>query len=659
MTNQPTRSALEGRGVSEPFAPSVRTRDLLFTNATIVDVVLQSTYRGWFTVEAGRFVEVEAGDPSEEQLAALDVTERVDLGGAWVQPGMIDAHMHIESSLITPRRFAETALKRGTTTILQDPHEVANVLGAPGIEWMMHASRGLPLRIYSAISSCVPATSADIETPNASITAEEVTALAANHDVIALGEVMDFRGLIMGNPHLSGIVAAGARSGISLEGHVPSLSGPELSRYVAHGIRSDHTLASPAKLLEELRKGLWVMIQEKSLTSEVVAEIMRLPDRSRVMLITDDVMPDRLLSGHMDRLVRVAVEQGWAPLDAVAAATLRPASYLGFHDLGLIAPGARADFLVMDGELVYPPRDVYVNGEAVVTGGEVVPFKAETPGGPAGVRTSFGLRGVTADALRFGGTGRGHRILRARVIEVNQVNSFTTLAERDVTFKDGVPEDQDLALACVIPRAALTVGAAGAAGATDGTGAAGAAATGSAAAGAGVTDPYQPVVCLVAGFGLKHGGYATSFAHDSHNFFLLGRDPEAMHAALSAVVDAGGGMAFAGKAGSGAGAAGGAGGVGGAIPDAPTGGTNEPQTERPLTLLPLPLAGQLSDEPAEQVGATFARLEQELRAAGVGVKAPILLLTLLSLSVSPDFKVTDKGIVDVQARRILAPEVEE
>lgn len=602
MSGQPKQSA--------PFAPSVEKRDTLFTNATIVDVVLQTTYAGWFTVEDGRFVEVEAGTPSEEQLAALTVARQVDLGGAWVQPGMLDAHMHIESSLVTPRRFAEAALKRGTTTILQDPHEVANVLGAPGIEWMMHASRGLPQRMFTAISSCVPATSVDIETPNATITAEEVTALAANPDVIALGEVMDFRGLILGNPHLAGIVAAGARAGLSLEGHVPSLSGPELSRYVAFGIRSDHTLASPAKLLEELRKGLWVMIQEKSLTPDVVAEIMRLPDRSRVMLITDDVMPDRLQEGHVDRIVRVAVEQGWDPLDAVAAATLRPASYLGFHDLGLIAPGARADFLVLEDALSYPPTHVYVGGEQVVQDGTVVPFEAVTPAGPAGVRTDFDLRGLTVDALRFGAStsgaaGAGSRSVQARVIEVNQVNSFTTLAERTVVLENGVPEDEDLALACVIPRAALTAGTPGPA--------------------------YEPVVCLVAGFGLTHGGYATSFAHDSHNFFLLGRDPEAMHAALSSVVAAGGGMAFA--------------------------GSSPGSEERPLTLLPLPLAGLLSDEPAAEVGATFAQLEQELRDAGVGVKAPILLLTLLSLSVSPDFKVTDKGIVDVQARRILAPQV--
>src|SRR5690606_8638508 len=162
--------------------------------------VTHAVFRGWFTVLDGRFVEVEEGDgPLPGEVEAAEV---VDLGGAYVQPGMLDVHMHIESSNVTPRRFAEGALPRGTTTVLQDPHEVANVLGGPGIRWMVEASRGLPLRVYSAISSCVPATSPDIETPNASITPAEVAELAKEPDVLALGEVMDFQGLVAGDDHL-------------------------------------------------------------------------------------------------------------------------------------------------------------------------------------------------------------------------------------------------------------------------------------------------------------------------------------------------------------------------------------------------------------------------------------------------------------------------
>ncbi|HRP46203.1 MAG TPA: adenine deaminase C-terminal domain-containing protein [Trueperaceae bacterium] len=577
----------------KPFAPSLTARDLLVKNAMLVDVVTQSSYRGWFTVQGGRFVEVEAGDPTPADLAGLSIAKQRDLGGAWVQPGMLDVHMHIESSLVTPRRFAEAALPHGTTTVLQDPHEVANVAGAAGIRWMLEASRGLPQRMFTAISSCVPATSADIETPNASITPAEVSELARAPEVIALGEVMDYQGLVAG-----AMVAAASAAGLSIEGHVPSLSGTALSRYVANGVRSDHTLASPAKLLEELRKGLWVMLQEKSLTLEVVQTVAALPDRSRILLITDDVMPDRLLTGHVSRLVDLAVDLGWPVLDAIASATVRPASYLGMHDLGLLAPGALADFVVTDDLAAFPPREVHVAGKLVAEGGEtVVPSVSASSLESAAVgRPTFVPGNVSAEALRFSGQAGAHSVL-ARVIAVNLINSFTTLSERQVDLLDGLPVDPDIALACVVPRAALQPGA----------------------------GSYEPAVCLVAGTGLHRGAYASSFAHDSHNVFLFWRDPLALARSLAALAGAGGGMAF----------------------------TDGEET----TLLPLPLAGLLSDEPVGVVGAQFAALEAALRGAGMHVKAPILLLTLLPLSVSPDFKVTDKGIVDVQARRILAPTV--
>lgn len=578
--------------------PDLARRDLLVTGATLVDVFTQTNYPGWFTVADGRFVEVEAGSPTPSDLAGLTVAARRDLGGAFVQPGMLDVHMHVESSLVTPRRFAEAALPHGTTTILQDPHEVANVQGAEGVRRMIRAARGLPQRVYAAISSCVPATSPDIETPNAALGAEDVTALAAEPEVMALGEVMDFQGLVHGDAKLRAIVAAARRAGLGVEGHVPSLTGVELSRYVAHGIRSDHTLATPAKLREELRKGLWVMLQEKSLTPDVVAAVVALPDRSRVLLITDDVVPNRLVDGHLSRVVALAIEAGWPALDAVASATLRPATYLGLADLGAVAPGARADFLVTDALCAYPPREVHVDGRLVAEAGRVV-VAVPAPAVDWGPATALASGNVAAEALGFGGPERRHgrHHVTARVIEVNQVNSFTTLRERQVELVDGVPTDPDLALACVIPRARL---------AAEGEG-------------------YRPTVCLVAGTGLEAGGYASSFAHDSHNVFLFGRDRALMKAALERVAEVGGGMAFT--------------------------------TGRDTALLPLPIAGLLSDAPVPEVAARFDALEGALRDAGMSVKTPVLLLTLLPLSVSPDYKVTDLGVVDVQARRVLSPEV--
>jgi adenine deaminase len=305
-------------------------------------------------------------------------------------------------------------------------------------------------------------------------------------------------------------------------------------------------------------------------------------------------MPNRLTSGHMSRIVATAIAQGWAPLDAVAAATLRPASYLGLRDLGAIAPGQHADYLVCDALNAWPPRQVVRGGAVVAGGGRIVPFAAETPADPL-LATTFAVREVP-DALLALPTGPGRRTVRARVIVVNDVNSFTRLEERDVVVEDGVPVDDDLALALVIPRAALR-------------------------------GPLPPrfEVGLVAGLGLRRGGWASSFAHDSHNVFVLGRSPVDMAAALRAALDGGGGMAFA------------------------------PGEARPVAALPLPLAGLLSDEPIDAVAAGFDALERGLREAGVAVKHPVLLLTLLPLTVSPDWKISDKGIVDVERRRVLPP----
>lgn len=579
---------------------------MLVKNATIVDVVTHTTYTGWFTVDAGCFVEVESGEP--DPAAETAATAVVDVDGAYVQPGMLDIHMHIESSLVTPRRFAEAALPRGTTTVLQDPHEIANVLGAAGIRWMLEASRGLPLRVYTAVSSCVPATSASIETPNASITPADVTDLAKEAEVVALGEMMDFHGLIEGDEHLRAMLRAGADAGLTLEGHVPSLTGPELSRYIAHGIRSDHTLMTPTKLLEQLRKGMWVMIQEKSLTADVVATINALADRSRVLLITDDVMPNRLTGGHLDRVVRLAIAAGWEPIDAIASATVRPATYLGLHALGTVTPGSMADFIVTPELAAYPPHRVYVAGHLVAEAGRtVVPSRPSPHPTPvAGLDERFDSSTFDASSLRFGHDRKAHgregdgasgdTTVRARVIEANDENSFTTLSERDVTLRDGVPVDPGLALAAVIPRAAARPGA----------------------------EPFVPVVCLIAGLGLSSGAYATTFAHDSHNVFVVGREPEAMVIALTDVLAAGGGMAFA-------------------------------QADGESVLLRLPLAGLLSDDHIDEVAATFGLIETRLRAAGMTARNPVLLLTLMPLTVSPDYKLSDKGVVDVQGRRVLAP----
>ena len=565
--------------------------DFIVENVLIIDVITEQEYLGWFSVKDGRFIEVEAGHaPSRDELPAQ---ERIDAQGLVARPGLIDAHMHIESSLVTPARFAEAVLPWGTTTILQDPHEVANVLGAEGIRWMIHASQNLPLRIYAAISSCVPATSSDIETPNASIRPEDVLELAKEEGVLALGEMMDYQGLLDGNTHLQAMLTAGRRAHLSLEGHIPSLTGRPLSRYIAHGIRSDHTLMTPAKLHEKLRKGLYVMLQEKSLTPDVIAAVTTLPDRSRILLISDDVMPNRLRTGHMSRILETAVSLGWNPIDALASATLRPAVYLGLRHLGAIAPGYWADFMLSTKDQVFPPEQVYVNGKLVAEKGSPTITASPELAAHDLSKTSFVAKTVPEDFFRLSHGSPSSKI-RARVIKVNNENTFTTLEERSISLVDGVPTDEDLALGVVIARATLQ-------------------------------KPVQASgkMVLVSGLGLRQGAYASTFAHDSHNVFVLGKSLATMRHALEAVLSVDGGMAV----------------------------VSDEESE-PI-LLPLPVAGLLSNEPIAFVGERFDAMEEQLRQLGVGVKNPILLFTILPLTVSPEYKISDKGLVDVERRRII------
>lgn len=560
--------------------------DVLVSNVILADVITQQSYRGWFSIKGGRFFEVEAGDvPSD-----LPAQQHLDAGGKTARPGLIDTHMHIESSLVTPKRFAEAVLPWGTTTILQDPHEVANVLGAAGIRWMIDASQNLALRVYTSISSCVPATAEHIETPNAQLTPDDVRALANEPGVLALGEMMDYHGVIAGDAQRLAILQAGRDASLSLEGHVPSLSGRDLSHYIAQGIRSNHNLMTPARLHEQLRKGLYVMLQEKSLTADVIETVMRLPDRSRVLLITDDVMPNRLRHGHMSRILELAISLGWTPLDALASATLRPASYLGLRHLGAIVPGYHADFFLSD-DAMFPPEQVYVAGECVAERGKLSMSLPATPKRPELTSTSFVNTSLPEDFFRL--TDAPH--VRANVIRVNNLNTFTTLETRDVDVTAGVPQDDDLVMGMVIARETLQHPL-----------------------------PARGALTLIAGLGLSKGAYASTFAHDSHNVFVLGKSPKAMSQAAAAVLAQGGGMAVV------------------------------PEEDATPRLLPLPYAGLLSDDAITVVGEQFEVLEQTLRQLGVDVKNPILLLTILPLTVSPEYKISDKGLVDVEKRQVIA-----
>lgn len=560
--------------------------DLILENAQIVDIIRQRIFKGWLGIKAEKFIFVEEGE-----AVNIKAKTKLDLNNAIVQPGLIDSHMHIESSLVTPARFAEASLPWGTTSILQDPHEVANVLGAAGIKFMVDASRNLPLNIYSAISSCIPATSDDLETPNAKISPSEITELARDPDIIALGEMMDYQGVVAGQKHLEDILQAGEEAGLSLEGHVPSLSDLDLSTYISYGIRSDHTLMTPEKIAEELSKGLYVMLQEKSITQENIDFINTLPDRNRILIITDDIMPNRLVSGQLNKILELAIELGWSALDALASATIRPANYLGLRNVGMIAPGYRADFCVSKDLNSFPPLEVYSRGIKVAESGKAL-FKTDVTKLPESLVSVAPIVKTAALLTEEKFWLRLETNARVNIISVNDINTLTELEQREIKIKNGHATDDDLVMATVIARASLQKD---------------------------WTDDFK--ISLFTGLKLKSGAFATSFSHDSHNILVLGKTAKAMAEAANAVIKNGGGMAV--------------------------------YDGEELNFLPLPLAGLLSDAAIAEVAEQFDRIEQKLCQLGMTHKNPVLLLTILPLTVSPNYKISDKGIVDVENRKLI------
>ncbi len=567
------------------------TYELLLVNAQIVDVFRMRTYPGWATVQDGRFQCVEEG-PHPDSLIA-DCT--IDCGGDFLLPGLIDTHMHIESSHMLPRTFAEAVLPQGTTGLLADPHEIANLAGEPGVRWLIDASRNLPLSIFFAAPSVVPIVSPELETPNAELDSAAIERICSDPCVLSIGEIHDFHGVAAGEPRLLALEGVSLRTGRKIEGHIPELRGQDLSRYVALGVTSDHTLFSPEQLLEELSKGVYIMLQRKAMTQEIMTLISELPDRSRILFVTDDVSPSELREGHLLSIVSLGIERGLPPIEAYASATLRPATYLGMHRRGAIAPGRRADFWRTRNLEAPKPTSVYVEGRLVAQAGRVVEGAIPLMGASPLTLTAPPIPGpLSTEDVRLMSDPLDGSQIPVRAIELlNDASSLTGLAEISVDIRDGHPQfadDEDLCVLGVFSRSA----------------------------------PQSRAIAILKGFGLMKGGAASSVAHDTHNLIVVGRDPISMITAANEVQCLGGGLVFA-------------------------------RGDEVESALPLPIAGLLSDADLETIVAQAQHVEESLRSVGVRHREPLLMLTLLALSVSPHYKVTDRGIVDVKARKILSP----
>jgi adenine deaminase len=464
--------------------------DLVIEGAHVFSVFT----REWLEVDVAIFGGVIAG------LGTYEGGERVDARGRYLVPGFIDAHVHIESSKLTPAEFARCVVPHGTTAVVTDPHEMANVLGVAGVEWMLEASEGLPLDVFVMAPSCVPAS--DFESPMCPLEPADMEAILRHPRALGVAEMMNFPGVIAGVPE----VLARLELSDHVDGHAPGVVGRPLDAYVAAGIRSDHEATTFDEALEKRRRGMWVLLREAS-NARNLRDLLPLVGQygpEHCAFCTDDREPDLLYrEGHIDQMCRIAVEEGCSPEAALLMATLHPARCHGLMDRGAVAPGMRADLVVLDDLESFAPARVYKDGRLVAVGGAAEPFSRAAI--PERVRSTMRAAELSSDAFAIPAASR------VRVIETIPGQLITHAREERPTVRDGhVVADAERAKIAVVERHHAT-GRIG--------------------------------LGLVRGFGLRAGAFASTVAHDAHNLVVVGVSDEDMTACATRLQEIGGGIA--------------------------------------------------------------------------------------------------------------------
>lgn len=464
--------------------------DLVLKNATYVNVFSNELLVADIAVCDG----VVAGIGSYEGLQEIDMTGKI------VCPGLIDSHIHLESSLVSPVEFARAVLPHGTTAVVTDPHEIANVMGVDGIRFLLQATRGLPLKVHFMLPSCVPAT--DFDEAGATLTQADLEPLYDDPRVIGLAEMMNAFGVTHNAPDVLDKIAAAQLHGKPIDGHAPGLSGNDLNAYAAAGIDSDHECATAAEGLEKLRRGQYIMIREGTAARnlQALAPLLQSQYAARCLFCTDDKHPSDLLEkGHMDAIVRAAIGYGADPIWAVRAASLHAAQRFGLTGRGAIAPGYCADFTVVDDLHSFQVEQVFCDGTAIYTNGVLCPLAAPAVEKNLQDRAlhTFQVAPLQPEQFRTQGDLAVMGMVPGQIITV------------DAGRADRVDTAKDILKIAVIER-------------HHGTGHIG--------------------LGYIQGYGLKHGAVATSISHDSHNIIVVGANDADMAAAANRIVQQGGGI---------------------------------------------------------------------------------------------------------------------
>lgn len=513
-----------------------------------------------------------------------------DAEGRALIPGLIDGHIHIEDTMMTPPAFAYTASLHGTTTVFADPHEIANVLGMAGLEYMYRASQGLPVDIFYGAPSCVPAS--DYESSYDELDMVAISEMFDRKIVQHLGEMMNYPAIINGDSEAWGKIKAAGN--VPITGHAPGVTGKALNAYMSSGINSDHECTELSEAREKLARGMWLMIREGATFFDLKTLIPIVKENplnaARCMAVSDDITARYLIErGHMDEKMRIMLREGLNPFTALRMVTLSPAEYFRCYDRGIIAPGKIADFVILDSDKIdekFRVHSVWKNGRQVVRDDDVFAQIEQEHLAPV-IKTKV-TKIPSAENLRV--RAKTQSAKKINVIGVTEGTVITKTLQLNPKIVDGyiVPDaENDTAKIAVLERH---------------------------------RDTGKFAVGFVKGLGIKRGAIGSSVAHDAHNFVVAGADDESIAKCFKKLAEIGGGLVAVGDAADG---------------------------EKIIASFPLPIGGLMSYLPPEKISSELAMMENAASDLGVAISHPFMVLSFLCLSVIPELRITDKGLIDI------------
>ncbi len=556
--------------------------ELVLKHAKVVNVFTNEIEEADVAIHHGKIVGVGEYSGRNE----------VDLDGKYVCPGLIDGHIHIESSMLCGPAFEQAVLPHGTTAVITDPHEISNVAGTTGLDFMLETTRDLKLSVYFMLPSCVPAT--DLDESGAVLEAKELAAYYRSERVRGLAELMDFYGTVNAEARILQKICDCTAAGKKVDGHAPFLSGKELNAYITAGVRSDHECSDINEAMEKLRRGQYIMVREGTAAQNMNAllPLFKEPYCNRCMLVTDDRHPgDLICGGHIDYIIRKAIAAGVEPTVAVKMGTLIPAEYFGLKQNGAVAPGYAADLVVVSDLEKFTVESVYKNGVLVAEHGKVLEPTSLSFNETAFARVlnSFDMDEITMDDLEMHETGENERVICLTPHEL-------LTGEKIIPFQDhpgtapGVDVENKIVKLAVFER-----------------------------------HHHSGHVGLgfLGNYGLKCGAVASSIAHDSHNLIVAGTNDADMVLAGNTVRKNKGGLAFV-------------------------------RNGKVVGELALPVAGLMSMENAENVEEKVQALKAALKEAGISEEIDAFMtLAFVSLPAIPKLRLNTYGVVDVEQHKIV------